>query len=146
VEGWNVVLRPHPRLTDEEIGHLENFGVKVSRWDTATLVPLCDLFVASVSATIRWAIACGKPVVNYDVYQMHYEDYKNVDGVLTVFSKKDFSQSITRLTSDAAYYQQVSKLQKKEMSKWGRLDGKSSERMLKLFDDVISGKIKAGAK
>ncbi len=34
-----------------------------------SLVPLCSLYVASVSATIRWAIACGKPVVNYDVYR-----------------------------------------------------------------------------
>ncbi len=140
VEGWNVIVRPHPRLTDEEVNHLESFGVKISRWDTATLVPLCDLYVASVSATIRWAIACGKPVVNYDVYQMKYADYQGVTGVLTVFSKTDFKDALNRLTTDRQYYDVIENNQRREMSKWGRLDGKSSERMLQLFDDVIAGK------
>lgn len=142
IEGWNVIIRPHPRVTDEQINKLKRFGVKISGWNTASLVPLCDLYVASVSATIRWAIACGKPVVNYDVYQMNYSDYKNVGGVLTVFSKDTFRDTINRLTSDSAYYKEISALQVQEMSKWGCLDGKSSERMLKLFDDLIDGKIR----
>lgn len=141
IKGWNVVVRPHPRFTDEEINRLESFGVKVSKWDTATLVPLCDLYVASVSATIRWAIACGKPVVNYDAYQMKYADYKDVSGVLTVFSRTDFKNILDRLTTDPRYYREIENNQQREMSNWGLLDGKSSERMLKLFDDMISGKI-----
>jgi len=146
VKGWNVIVRPHPRLTEEEIDQLKPFGVKISNWDTASLIPLCDLYVASVSATIRWAIACGKPVVNYDVYQMNYDDYKNVDGVINVFSKSDFRDTINRLTSDRGYHKKISALQHEEMSRWGRLDGKSSERIMQLFDDVISGKIRRNVK
>lgn len=146
VKGWNVIVRPHPRLTEEEIDQLKPFGVKISNWDTASLIPLCDLYVASVSATIRWAIACGKPVVNYDVYQMNYDDYKNVDGVINLFSKSDFRDTINRLTSDRGYHEKISALQQKEMSRWGRLDGKSSERIMQLFDDVISGKIRRNEK
>lgn len=146
VNGWNVVVRLHPRLTEEEIDHLKRFGVKISKWDTASLIPLCDLYVASVSATIRWAIACGKPVVNYDVYQMHYGDFGNVDGVLTVFSKGEFKDTVNRLISDRVYYEKISTIQRYETAKWGRLDGKSSERMLQLFDDVISGKIRRSEK
>jgi hypothetical protein len=142
VKGWNVVVRPHPRLTEGEIDHLREFGVKISSWDTASLVPLCDLYVASVSATIRWAIACGKPVVNYDVYQMKYTDYKDTRGVLTVFSKNEFKDTINRLTNDHVYYDDISAIQSHEMSKWGCLDGKSSERLLQLFDEVISRKIR----
>ena len=146
VKGWNVVIRPHPRVTEEQIHDLERFGIKISNWDTASLIPLCDLYVASVSATIRWASACGKPVVNYDVYQMNYADYQNVGGVLTVFSKSAYRDTINRLTSDPAYYEKISALQLQEMSKWGCLDGKSSERMLKLFDDLVDAKTRRKTK
>ncbi len=141
IKGWNVVVRAHPRLTEDEVNLLLRFGLKISRWDTASLVPLCDLYVASVSATIRWAIATGKPVINYDVYQMRYRDYINVPGVLTVYTQYDFQNVLQRICSDSAYYNQIADFQKQEMAHWGILDGRSSERILKLFDDVISGRI-----
>jgi hypothetical protein len=141
ISGWNIVIRPHPRLTEDQIDMLVKFGFKISRWDTALLVPLCDLYVASVSATIRWAIACGKPAINYDVYQMKYKDYQDAGGVITVSNKSDFVKALTRMCTDKVYYQQIQELQKHEMRQWGNLDGKSSERILKLFDDVISGRM-----
>ena len=138
VQGWNVLVRPHPRQTQNDIAMLEGFGVKVTSLDTASLVPLCDLYVASVSATIRWAIACGKPVVNYDVYQMNYKDYSEVKGVVTVYKREDFTSVLHRLTTDADYFDEVQRTQQAESQSWGRLDGKSSDRILKLFDDIIA--------
>jgi hypothetical protein len=77
---------------------------------------------------------------------MNYSDYKNVGGVLTVFSKSTFKAAIDRLTSDPVYYEKNSAIQVEEMSKWGCLDGKSSERMLKLFDDFIDEEIRRKTK
>lgn len=142
VQGWNVVVRPHPRQTQNDIAMLECFGVKVTTLDTASLVPLCDLYVASVSATIRWAIACGKPVINYDVYQMKYNDYSEVKGVLTVYKHEDFTSIMKRLTTDAVFFGDVQRVQQADSQFWGILDGRSSERILKLLDDIIAGKHK----
>ena len=75
LRGCNVVVRAHPRTRLEEIEFIRPLGLTIVEDDTASLVPLCDIYVASVSATIRWAIACGKPVVNYDVYRYRYVDY-----------------------------------------------------------------------
>jgi hypothetical protein len=137
---WNVIVRPHPRQTQKEISSLESFGIKITTQETASLVPLCDLYVASVSATIRWAIACAKPVVNYDVYQMNYKDYREVKGVLNVFTNKNFAAILNRLTKDLQYYREIQKAQQLESPSWGMLDGKSSERIFRLFDDIIAGK------
>jgi len=93
--------------------------------------------VASVSATIRWAIACGIPVVNYDVYRMNYEDYNEVGGVVTVDDRMSFLSAMRRLTTDTDYYETVADLQRRSMDQWGKLDGRSGERMLKLFDSII---------
>ena len=140
IQGWNIVVRPHPRLASKDIARLVEFGVKITTRDTASLVPLSDLYIASVSATIRWAIACGKPVVNYDVYQLHYTDFAEVSGVLTLNESGLFLATLQRLTTNRTYYEQVATAQKLEMKRWGQLDGKASERMLNLFEAAIAGK------
>src|SRR5262249_53148032 len=79
IDGWTsalqvvadrfaIVVRPHPRTAQAALIPLRQAGFALSQDDTAELIPLCDLYVAALSATIRWAIACGRPVVNYDVY------------------------------------------------------------------------------
>src|SRR5262249_25266737 len=46
--GFSVIVRLHPR-SSEDVGRLvEECGVRISRRDTASIVPLCDLYVASV--------------------------------------------------------------------------------------------------
>jgi len=98
--------------------------------------------VASVSATIRWVIASGKPVINYDVYQAKYKDYNETKGVLTVYTGENFVSILKRLTTDEAYFGEVQRLQQADSRFWGRLDGRSFNRILSLFDDIIAGKYK----
>lgn len=137
IEKWNIIVRPHPLIKEEEIVFLTQFGIRVTQIDTTSLVSLCDLYIASVSATIRWAIACGKPVVNYDVYNLDYADYVDVGGVITMCDKETFVNTIKSLTINEEIYNNLAARQQECMSKWGLLDGKSGERMLRLFDDVI---------
>lgn len=134
VKNFNVVIRLHPRMKIEDYWFIEDYGIKVAAWDTADLIPLCDIYVASVSATIRWAIACGKPVINYDVYRFRYQDFSQVKGVITIEEKHDFTSVLSRLTNDLVYYEEVASAQRQEAKFWSHLDGKSGERMLSLID------------
>ena len=71
---YNIIVRPHPGHMDLE-DCLEGTACKKITRDTALLIPLCDIYIAFASATIRWAITAGKPVLNYDIFQYNYEDY-----------------------------------------------------------------------
>ena len=93
VDGWlralaplagtaNIVVRPHPRLPAEQLAAFEQAGCRVVMHPTEQLVPLADVYVASISATIRWALALGIPVINYDCYRYRYDDYKDAPGML----------------------------------------------------------------
>jgi hypothetical protein len=130
---WNVVVRPHPKTAPARIEALRRKGLAVCYDDTAALVPLCDLYVASVSATIRWAIACGKPVINYDVYQYGYEDYLSVAGVVLVGLRTDFQATLRELTSDASKRDMLTETQRRHSRRWGMLDGNSGRRMVALL-------------
>ncbi len=134
--GWNLVLRLHPRMPREQFTFLEEVGGRITDEDTAQLVPLCSLYVASVSATIRWAIACGKPVVNYDVYRFEYRDYEGVSGVFTVSEQQAFVDIIQTLTGDPVRLGEAAAAQEAVREQWGRLDGDAGARLLALVDGL----------
>jgi hypothetical protein len=134
---YNIILCLHPTLEKEKFKFLENDKVKISDRKTVELVVISDLYVASISATIRWAIALGVPVINYDCYQMRYNDYKNVGGVVNIETKKEFIEVIDRLKEDNNYLEFLKEKQKLEMKEYGILDGKFGERLKDLIKTLI---------
>jgi hypothetical protein len=138
VEGHNVVISMHPSAKADELRALERYGARISTLSTPELVPLCDIFVAAISSTIRWAIACGIPVVNYDVYRYRYDDdFAHVEGVLTVEEQSDFRESLKRLAHDKRFYRDVQARQRAVAKRWGFVDGACSARMLALVQEML---------
>lgn len=133
-----IVVRPHPRVSSSDLAQLTESGLQVVWDDTASLIPLCDCYLASSSATIRWAIACARPVLNYDVYRYHYDDYKGLGGVVTVDSAQDFNAALIELASNPPRLNELAGVQAGAAGDWGNLDGKSRQRMLALCDDLMS--------
>lgn len=133
VAGWNVVVRPHPKTAPDRLSALRRHGIPITETDTAGLIPLCDLYVASVSATIRWAIACGKPVINYDVYQYGYKDYAGVEGVALVNTRTEFRDLLQKLTGVTEARATITTAQRQLAPRWAWLDGKSGARLVALL-------------
>jgi len=137
IKGYNIIICVHPSVRADDLLFIEKWGVKIAKEPTYKLIPLCDIFVAAVSATIQWAIACGKPVLNYDVYQYHYTDYNNIWGVIKVNARLDFINTLHLLTTEPEFFAEISARQLTNAEKWGQLDGKSGERLIQLFDRII---------
>jgi hypothetical protein len=78
-----VLISLHPRhVADEEC--YSNIRKYIIEEPVGQLIGLCDLYVASVSATIRWAVELVTPVLNYDVYHYCYSDYSQEGCVQTI--------------------------------------------------------------
>ncbi len=135
-EAFNVVVALHPSVEIETMRHIEGPNVRIASRRTSELVPLCDLYVASVSSTIRWAIACGKPVINYDVYRYRYTDFMNVDGVLTTENYDEFRTSVRRLTGNRDELEALRQRQMQAAARWGFLDGRCCERILDVLTNA----------
>ena len=125
--------------------HLESERIRIGPSDTASLIAMGDLFVASVSSTIRWAIAAGKPVVNYDVYRYRYDDYVEVPGVLILEEQTEFADTMRRLTTDPAYLAEIALRQQSVARSWGVLDGDAGRRMIALFESLLAKSRRAAA-
>lgn len=136
--GFDVIVRLHPRTLKEDVAYLENeYGLAVSTDDTATLVAGCDVFLASVSATIRMAIAAGKPVINYDCYRYRYSDFIDVPGLMTVTDREAFRAALARLADDRSR-EDLTTRQREFAAKEFPLDGRSGERVLALVDTLLA--------
>ncbi len=134
-----VVVRPHPRLDNSMLEVLRQAGLAICWDDTATLVPLCDLYVAAISATIRWAIACGRPVVDYDVFQYRFNDYEGVPGNINVSGIAAFNQALAELAEKPEQLAAMTLAQSSIAQDWGCLDGESSRRVQALVTGLLAG-------
>lgn len=138
LNNWHVVIRLHPRLRIADFIKYETPNMRFCEDSTYSLVPLCDLFVASASATIRWAIACGRPTLNYDVYQFGYKDYESATGVLTVSKKVEFERTLKRLACDGDFLRQTTQSQVSCAPQWGKLDGKAGDRIIAALTEIVA--------
>jgi hypothetical protein len=137
VEGYNVFISLHPTMDRTQFKWIEEigwWGMGLAPPDTAVMIALCDIYVASVSSTIRWAIACGKPVINYDVYRFRFPDFRPAPGVITVETKEEFLLALRRITTDSNYYDLLREAQLNVSRYWGMIDGRSGKRILELID------------
>lgn len=136
---YEIVVRPHPNFL--KMGDLlQEAGFRQTTIDTARLIALSDAIVAFASATIRWAISCGVPVVNYDVFQFDYDDYKGAKGVVQANSLKEFEDALRKLVPHEEEFALLKRMQAEISEDWGRLDGRSTERIAALIQDLRSEK------
>ena len=117
--GGNVVYSLHPSSNDSRGFIEEMVGERCSFESISNLLPSCDLYVASVSATIGLALALGVNVINYDVYQYDYSDYVNEQRVMYASNFSDFKYLISRPISTDRIPD----------VNWGQIDGESLARI-----------------
>ena len=138
---FNVIICLHPSLkADPEkmefFESLESENIRVSTEDTAKLLSISDLYIAAGSGTIIWALALGVPVVDYDVYGLNFDFFKNNDDVITIKTKKDFRELIKRIKKTPSILEDKKAALNEKEGYYGVLDGKSIERINAIIEDL----------
>ncbi len=136
---FNVILCLHPSVNYSEVSFLENYGVKIIREDTATLIGVCDVYVVDCSATSRWALAAGKLVIDYDLLRYGLDFHSSLDGIIHIQSKKDFESVLDKLANGELEPERAIVKSRADAGFWGEFDGRASSRIneecLRLISD-----------
>lgn len=103
-----------------------------TRTPIEVLLPNADVFVASISATIQWARACGLPVINYDVYGYSYPDYLNDQSVKHCVEVQGFWSALSQVVDGVRGGQ----IEVQKDADWGDLDGNAAERILQAIKEI----------
>lgn len=95
-----VIISPHPRISND---YFEKFqlapNVSISYQNIHELISKCTYFIASQSATIRFALACNKYIINYRFYNLPYDEYSNLLMVKEVYDKNQFLHDLKKLAN-----------------------------------------------
>lgn len=128
-----TVISPHPNISNIYLDRIRSAGFPVLEGGVANWLPACDLYVASVSSTIKWARSCGKPVLNYDCYRYCFDDYLDAPYIFTVFDLASFEMELQKFTEPYMFSQLTSESQKNS-EYWGVLDGQAMKRLVEYID------------
>src|SRR5690606_3871646 len=90
------------------------------------------------SATIRWAIACAIPAINYDVFHYDYSDYRGVDGVVHLNRLSNLAAILPTLVPGRSELADLQSRIAGSAPRWGMLDGRSTLRIAELINDFCT--------
>ncbi|HAT8915635.1 TPA: hypothetical protein JBB04_12195 [Legionella pneumophila subsp. pneumophila] len=137
LSNYNVLYSVHPSGFPDTANAIRSLDQIVVEDDIANLIPLCDVYLASVSSTIKWARACNKLVLDYDCFHFNYRTYEKDPAIIAVKSLNELKEWITRLNN-----QSVSKIHDQlnpslHPNYWGIIDGRSLWRINNYIDCLI---------
>lgn len=128
----------HPAVSAADRDAIASYGVELSSQYVLELIPRHDIYVSYYSSTIRWAIASGKPVLNYDAYKLRLGVYDSAPGVVTLASAGEVVARAAQLSSSGAAFADLAGAQVKVAPEWGLLDAPAMPRILAELDTVRS--------
>lgn len=127
----NIIVSPHFNVSEDHRAFLRSRGIPVAEVSASELLPLADLFVASVSSTIKWALACGIPTIDYDVYGYRYSLYDGVAQVQTASTYEQFLDALRRWMDPSQRASWRTEAVNGKDS-WGTVDGRAMDRVIDL--------------
>jgi hypothetical protein len=133
----------HPACSPEIASFISGLGIKITQDYIVGLLPASDVFVTYFSSTIRWALAAGKVVVNYDAYRLGLRTFDSAPGFLNSETFADLSGKLQAIASSDRAFSDVAEAQAKVAEHWGRVDGECNARIFDAVDRAVSA---AGAK
>jgi hypothetical protein len=134
----DVTVSLHPATLEADRAALVDAGVALSGDYVVDLIAAHDVFVTYFSSTIRWAIASGKPVVNYDAYKLRLDVYHAAPGVLTVDTFAALQAAIRALVDSESAFARAANSQIAVAEYWGRVDGANTDRIIAEIDRIAA--------
>lgn len=141
----NVVVNLHPRIRREDAAYIEAGPARIDDVPIEDILPAAHLYISVASATIRWAIACGVPTINYDAYRYDYCDYHGLEGVVDVKTCEQFRKQLASIIDDNTYHDRLVQAQAADAARLFRLDGKAEERIIGLMAALCNAPRSAAA-
>jgi hypothetical protein len=126
-----VTVSLHPACDPAVAEMLPAEGFDVTTEFVIDLIPRHDVYVTFFSSTIRWALACGKPVLNYDAYGWELAAYDSPGFFTSRRADEIVNRALELTTPDG--FQRSAAAQCAVAEEWGPLDGNACARIAEIL-------------
>jgi hypothetical protein len=125
-----VAVSLHPTLVGTPLaGELKRAGLYVIDKPLIEVVDCADIFCATVSSTLLWALQAGVPSVNLDIYGYGYREFTDA-GMAEASTLPALRAELLRLVEDDAHRAMVAERQAAQREYWTMPDGRAGERLI----------------
>lgn len=133
IAGLQLTVSLHPACGPEVRRLLTDWNVPMTDEYVIRAMPKHDLFLSFFSSTIRWAKACGKPVLNYDAYDWGLTTF-NGPAFASFRRADDLIACAAKFASSVQAYEEVAAIQCRVAAEEGPLDGLSCSRIYSVIN------------
>lgn len=136
-----VVFSLHPRMNAiREVLASEYPRIAIYAGDACELIPRAVFCIGQFGGMLRFAVACGKPVLYYDVFHYHMSrnQFLSLPSVVEVREKGAFAETVRRFAGDRIYRSGLERAARTVNGTWGVLDGHAVDRIETLILKNIS--------
>lgn len=132
--GAEILLSLHPKADPARYAALEEHDrVHLARAPLREVLPMADVFVASFSSTVRWALMVGVPVVLIDFGWFGYEAYDHYGGLVKVTDPAELPAVLARVLEGKGEAERLRREAEESARDIGSLDGRARERIARLL-------------
>lgn len=137
--GCELTVSLHPAALDETREFIRSLGVCINDEYIIRLIPKHDIYISYFSSTIRWALACAKPVVNYDAYKLDLDVYASAPAFFNARNTDEFKQRVASFIASPEAFAVAASEQVAVAGRWGLVDGECMSRILTEIDKLAPG-------
>ena len=130
----NILVSLHPKMKRDKYEFLENeFNCKILTERMFDVLPIADLFIATFSSTIFWAVLCGINSIVVDFINLDINMFNFLKTVKIITRKEKLESALEKYQNKDLNF----KKDWKSLSRNNVFDGKVIERYRKFFLHVI---------
>lgn len=137
MKNCDVKVSLHPATDPGIVDLLAEHDIETTSEDIIKLMPKIDIFITYFSSSIRWALAAGKVVLNYDAYKIKLTHFDPAPGFWTTAENAELKAKLAELVTNEAEFARLAGAQAADAPNWGFLDGKCNERILAEIDQLM---------
>ena len=138
----NCLISLHPKMKYDKYKFIEDeYNIPISKRPLSEILPAADIFAATFSSTIQWAVLCQIPSIVFDFYGFNYTMYDYLTGTRIINKKTELPGELEKVIKDESYYAHMTAEQKKFSGYISPFDGKCMERIV---DVILRPKVENG--
>jgi hypothetical protein len=125
----NLLVSLHPKMKRKNYNYLERkFGLKVIQESLRDVIVAADIFIATYSSTVAWALLCNLKTIIVDYIGLRYDDFYSEFNIKRVFNEEELSYELSLFQKSAG---DVCEIDVNRITRLSPFDGKCSSRIIK---------------
>lgn len=132
----NLLISLHPKAAKHEYEFLEKARrCRILDEPLKDVLPVADLFLATFSSTVLWAVLCGVKTVVVDFYDFNYDTFDHLNSISIVQDKTIFVETVLRKLDNKVDFES----DWSELSKDIVFDGSTISRYCDIIEEIVNG-------